>query len=381
MIDQDGKMNKKKALITGVTGQDGSYLAEFLLEKGYEVHGLKRRASSFNTQRIDHIYQDPHVDNRNFVLHYGDLTDSSNLTRIIQDIQPDEVYNLGAQSHVAVSFESPEYTADVDAIGTLRILEAIRLLGLEKKTRFYQASTSELYGLVQETPQKETTPFYPRSPYAVAKLYAYWATVNYREAYGMYACNGILFNHESPRRGETFVTRKITRALANIALGLEQCLFLGNLNALRDWGHAKDYVRMQWMMLQQDVADDFVIATGVQYSVRDFIRWSAEELGVTLRFEGEGIEERAIVEKIDGTHSPALKVGDIIVRVDPRYFRPTEVETLLGDPTKAKEKLGWVPEITVQEMCAEMVSEDLKIAQRHALLKQHGYDVSVAVEN
>jgi len=374
-------MNKKKALITGVTGQDGSYLAEFLLEKGYEVHGLKRRASSFNTQRIDHIYQDPHVDNRNFVLHYGDLTDSSNLTRIIQDIQPDEVYNLGAQSHVAVSFESPEYTADVDAIGTLRILEAIRLLGLEKKTRFYQASTSELYGLVQETPQKETTPFYPRSPYAVAKLYAYWATVNYREAYGMYACNGILFNHESPRRGETFVTRKITRALANIALGLEQCLFLGNLNALRDWGHAKDYVRMQWMMLQQDVADDFVIATGVQYSVRDFIRWSAEELGVTLRFEGEGIEERAIVEKIDGTHSPALKGGDIIVRVDPRYFRPTEVETLLGDPTKAKEKLGWVPEITVQEMCAEMVSEDLKIAQRHALLKQHGYDVSVAVEN
>lgn len=374
-------MKKKKALITGVTGQDGSYLAEFLLEKGYEVHGLKRRASSFNTQRIDHIYQDPHVDNRNFVLHYGDLTDSSNLTRIIQDIQPDEVYNLGAQSHVAVSFESPEYTADVDAIGTLRILEAIRLLGLEKKTRFYQASTSELYGLVQETPQKETTPFYPRSPYAVAKLYAYWATVNYREAYGMYACNGILFNHESPRRGETFVTRKITRALANIALGLEQCLFLGNLNALRDWGHAKDYVRMQWMMLQQDVADDFVIATGVQYSVRDFIRWSAEELGVTLRFESEGIEEHAIVEKIDGADAPALKVGDVIVRVDPRYFRPTEVETLLGDPTKAKEKLGWVPEITVQEMCAEMVSEDLKIAQRHALLKQHGYDVSVAVEN
>lgn len=374
-------MVKKKALITGVTGQDGSYLAEFLLEKGYEVHGLKRRASSFNTQRIDHIYQDPHVDNRNFVLHYGDLTDSSNLTRIIQDIKPDEVYNLGAQSHVAVSFESPEYTADVDAIGTLRILEAIRLLGLEKHTRFYQASTSELYGLVQETPQKETTPFYPRSPYAVAKLYAYWATVNYREAYGMYACNGILFNHESPRRGETFVTRKITRALANIALGLEQCLFLGNLNALRDWGHAKDYVRMQWMMLQQEEADDFVIATGVQYSVRDFIRWSAEELGLTLKFEGEGIEERAFIESIDGHHAPALKVGDVIVRVDPRYFRLTEVETLLGDPTKAKEKLGWVPEITVQEMCAEMVSEDLKIAHRHALLKRHGYDISVAVES
>jgi GDPmannose 4,6-dehydratase len=364
-----------------VTGQDGSYLAEFLLAKGYEVHGIKRRASSFNTQRVDHIYQDPHVNNRNFVLHYGDLTDSSNLTRIIQEVQPDEVYNLGAQSHVAVSFESPEYTADVDAMGTLRILEAIRLLGLEKKTRFYQASTSELYGLVQETPQKETTPFYPRSPYAVAKLYAYWITVNYREAYGMYACNGILFNHESPRRGETFVTRKITRALANISQGLEQCLFLGNMDALRDWGHAKDYVRMQWMMLQQEHPQDYVIATGVQYSVRDFVRWSAAELGVTLRFEGEGVEERAIVERVDGNLAPALKTGDVIVRVDPRYFRPTEVETLLGDPSKAKKDLGWVPEITVQEMCAEMVREDLKAAQRHALLKQHGHDVPVALEN
>lgn len=372
---------KKRALITGVTGQDGSYLAELLLEKGYEVHGIKRRASSFNTQRVDHIYQDPHVDNRNFVLHYGDLSDSSNLTRIIQEVQPDEVYNLGAQSHVAVSFESPEYTADVDAMGTLRILEAIRLLGLEKKTRFYQASTSELYGLVQETPQKETTPFYPRSPYAVAKLYAYWITVNYREAYGMYACNGILFNHESPRRGETFVTRKITRALANISQGLEQCLFLGNMDALRDWGHAKDYVRMQWMMLQQDQAEDYVIATGVQYSVREFVRWSAAELGIILRFEGEGVDERAVVERINSEMAPALKVGDVVVRVDPRYFRPAEVETLLGDPTKAKEKLGWVPEITAQQMCAEMVREDLKVAQRHALLKQHGHDVPVAVEN
>ena len=371
----------KKALITGVTGQDGSYLAEFLLGKGYEVHGIKRRASSFNTQRVDHIYQDPHVDNRNFVLHYGDLSDSSNLTRIIQEVQPDEVYNLGAQSHVAVSFESPEYTADVDAMGTLRILEAIRLLGLEKKCRFYQASTSELYGLVQETPQKETTPFYPRSPYAVAKLYAYWITVNYREAYGMYACNGILFNHESPRRGETFVTRKITRGLANIAQGLEPCLFLGNMDALRDWGHAKDYVRMQWMMLQQDTPEDYVIATGVQYSVREFVRWSAEELGITLRFEGTGVEERGIVESIRGDAAPALKVGDVIVRVDSRYFRPAEVETLLGDPTKAKEQLGWVPEITVQQMCAEMVREDLKVAQRHALLKQHGHDIPVSLEN
>ena len=374
-------MTKKIALITGITGQDGSYLAELLLEKGYEVHGIKRRASSFNTQRVDHIYQDPHVNNRNFVLHYGDLSDSSNLTRIIKEVQPDEVYNLGAQSHVAVSFESPEYTADVDAMGTLRILEAIRLLGLEKKTRFYQASTSELYGLVQEIPQKETTPFYPRSPYAVAKMYAYWITVNYREAYGMYACNGILFNHESPRRGETFVTRKITRALANISQGLEQCLFLGNMDALRDWGHAKDYVRMQWMMLQQDTAEDFVIATGVQYSVREFVRWSAAELGITLQFEGEGVDEQAIVVHIEGDNAPALKVGDVIVKVDPRYFRPAEVETLLGDPSKAKQKLGWVPEITVQEMCAEMVREDLKVAQRHALLKEHGHDLPVAVEN
>lgn len=373
-------MMKKKALITGVTGQDGSYLAEFLLEKGYEVHGIKRRASSFNTQRVDHIYQDPHIDNKNFILHYGDLTDSSNLTRILQEVQPDEVYNLGAQSHVAVSFESPEYTADVDAMGTLRLLEAIRLLGLEKKTRFYQASTSELYGLVQEIPQKETTPFYPRSPYAVAKMYAYWITVNYRESYGMYACNGILFNHESPRRGETFVTRKITRGLSNIAQGLESCLYMGNMDALRDWGHAKDYVRMQWMMLQQEQADDFVIATGVQYSVREFISWSAKELGITLRFEGQGVDEVAIVEQIDGDNAPALKVGDIIVKVDPRYFRPAEVETLLGDPTKAKEKLGWVPEITTQEMCAEMVAADLKAAKRHALLKAHGYELPVSVE-
>ena len=372
---------KKTALITGITGQDGSYLAEFLLEKGYIVHGIKRRASSFNTQRVDHIYQDPHIANANFKLHYGDLTDTSNLVRIVQETQPDEIYNLGAQSHVAVSFESPEYTADVDAIGTLRLLEAIRILGLEKKTRFYQASTSELYGLVQEIPQKETTPFYPRSPYAVAKMYAYWMTVNYREAYGIYACNGILFNHESPRRGETFVTRKITRGLANISQGLEDCLYMGNIDALRDWGHAKDYVRMQWMMLQQDVADDFVIATGVQYSVREFVRWSAAELGIGLQFVGEGVNEHAIVASIDGDKAPALKVGDIIVKVDPRYFRPAEVETLLGDPTKAKELLGWVPEITAQEMCAEMVREDLKVAQRHALLKEHGHDLPVATEN
>ena len=374
----------KKALITGITGQDGSYLAEFLLDKGYEVHGIKRRASLLNTQRVDHIYEDPHMSNARFKLHYGDLTDSSNLTRILQEVQPDEVYNLGAQSHVAVSFEAPEYTADVDAIGTLRLLEAIRFLGLEKKTRFYQASTSELYGLVQEIPQKETTPFYPRSPYAVAKLYAYWITVNYREAYGMYACNGILFNHESPRRGETFVTRKITRGLANIAQGLESCLYMGNMDALRDWGHAKDYVRMQWMMLQQDQPEDFVIATGVQYSVRQFIEWSAAELGITLRFEGQGVDEHAVVAAIAGEGAelmaPALKVGDVIVRVDPRYFRPAEVETLLGDPAKAKDKLGWVPEITVQEMCAEMVAEDLKVAQRHALLKAHGHDVAVSQE-
>lgn len=371
---------RKVALITGVTGQDGSYLAEFLLEKGYEVHGIKRRSSQFNTQRVDHIYQDPHIDNVRFKLHYGDLTDTSNLTRLLAEIRPDEVYNLGAQSHVAVSFEAPEYTADVDAIGTLRLLEAIRFLGLENKTRFYQASTSELYGLVQEIPQKETTPFYPRSPYAVAKLYAYWITVNYREAYGIYACNGILFNHESPRRGETFVTRKITRGLANIAQGLEDCLYLGNMDALRDWGHAKDYVRMQWLMLQQEQPEDFVIATGVQFSVRKFVQWSAEHLGITLRFEGSGVDEVGIVESISGDSAPALKVGDVIVRVDKRYFRPSEVETLLGDPSKAKQKLGWTPEITVQEMCAEMVAEDLQAAKRTALLKANGYDISISVE-
>ncbi|MDQ8036685.1 MAG: GDP-mannose 4,6-dehydratase [Pedobacter sp.] len=371
----------KKALITGITGQDGSYLAEFLLEKGYEVHGIKRRASLFNTERIDHLYQDPHIDNRKLVLHYGDLADSSNLTRILQEVQPDEVYNLGAQSHVAVSFESPEYTADVDGMGTLRLLEAIRLLGLEKKTRFYQASTSELYGLVQEIPQKETTPFYPRSPYAVAKLYAYWITVNYRESYGMYACNGILFNHESPRRGETFVTRKITRGLANIAQGLEKCLYMGNMDALRDWGHAKDYVRMQWMMLQQDQPEDFVIATGVQYSVREFIRKSAAELGITVDFQGKGVDEQAVITAISGDKAPALKIGDVIVKVDPRYFRPAEVETLLGDPTKAKDKLGWIPEITLDEMVREMVAHDFEKACRHALLKNHGYDVAVSREN
>lgn len=370
----------KKALITGITGQDGSYLAEFLLEKGYEVHGIKRRASLFNTQRVDHIYQDPHVDHANFKLHYGDLTDTSNLTRILREVEPDEVYNLGAQSHVAVSFEAPEYTADVDAIGTLRLLEAIRFLGLEKKTRFYQASTSELYGLVQEIPQTETTPFHPRSPYAVAKMYAYWITVNYREAYGMYACNGILFNHESPRRGETFVTRKITRGLSNIAQGLEDCLYMGNIDALRDWGHAKDYVRMQWMMLQQDSAEDFVIATGVQYSVREFITWTAKELGIELAFSGEGVDEIATVAAVEGDKAPGVKVGDVIMRIDPRYFRPAEVETLLGDPAKAKAKLGWVPEITAQEMCAEMVAEDLKVAQRHALLKEHGHDLPLSVE-
>ena len=370
----------KVALITGITGQDGSYLAEFLLEKGYIVHGIKRRASIFNTQRIDHIYQDPHIEHANFKLHYGDLSDTSNLIRIVQETQPDEIYNLGAQSHVAVSFESPEYTADVDGIGTLRLLEAIRILGLEKKTRFYQASTSELYGLVQEIPQKETTPFYPRSPYAVAKMYAYWIVVNYREAYGMYACNGILFNHESPRRGETFVTRKITRGLANIAQGLEQCLYMGNLDALRDWGHAKDYVRMQWMMLQQDQPEDFVIATGVQYSVRQFIAWSAEELGITLKFEGQGVDETATVAAISGANAPGLKVGDVVVKIDPRYFRPTEVETLLGDPSKAKAKLGWTPEITVQQMCAEMVATDLDEAKKHALLKKHGYQLNVSVE-
>lgn len=371
----------KKALITGITGQDGSYLAEFLLEKGYEVHGIKRRASLFNTSRVDHIYEDPHVENKRFRLHYGDLTDSSNLIRIVSEVQPDEIYNLGAQSHVAVSFEVPEYTADVDAIGTLRLLEAIRFLGLEEKTRFYQASTSELYGLVQEIPQTETTPFHPRSPYAVAKMYAYWITVNYREAYGMYACNGILFNHESPRRGETFVTRKITRGIANIALGLEECLFLGNLDALRDWGHAKDYVRMQWMMLQQEKAEDFVIATGKQISVREFVRMSAREAGIELEFHGKGIEETGVVKVvIDNQKAPAVKVGDVIVKVDARYFRPAEVETLLGDPSKAKQKLGWSPEITVEQMCAEMVASDHAEASRHALLKDHGHKVLMSKE-
>ena len=355
----------KRVLITGITGQDGSYLAEFLLEKGYEVHGIKRRASLFNTQRIDHIYQDPHVENSKFKLHYGDLSDTSNLTRILRDIEPDEVYNLGAQSHVAVSFESPEYTADVDAIGTLRLLEAIRFLGLEKKTRFYQASTSELYGLVQEIPQKETTPFYPRSPYAVAKLYSYWICVNYREAYGMYACNGILFNHESPRRGETFVTRKITRGLANIALGLESCLHMGNIDALRDWGHAKDYV----------------ISTGKQYSVREFITWSANELGIDIEFRGFGLDEVGVVTSVSGDLAPAVSVGQEIVRIDPRYFRPAEVETLLGDPSKAKAELGWEPEITAQEMCKEMVKEDHKAARRLAILKDHGLDLPVSIEN
>ena len=370
----------KTALISGVTGQDGSYLAEFLLEKGYEVHGIKRRASLFNTQRVDHIYEDPHTDKANFKLHYGDLTDTSNLTRIISEVRPDEIYNLGAQSHVAVSFEAPEYTADVDAVGTLRLLEAVRFLGLEEKTRFYQASTSELYGLVQETPQRETTPFYPRSPYAVAKMYAYWITVNYRESYGLYACNGILFNHESPRRGETFVTRKITRGMANIALGLGPCLYMGNIDALRDWGHAKDYVRMQWMMLQQDAAEDFVIATGVQFSVREFISWAAADLGITLEFSGQGIDEIATVAAIEGELAPALKPGDVVMRIDPRYFRPAEVETLLGDPSRAKQKLGWVPEITAREMCREMVEEDHKSARRFAVLKEHGLDLPVSVE-
>lgn len=371
----------KKALITGITGQDGSYLAEFLLEKGYEVHGIKRRASSFNTQRIDHIYQDPHINNRNFVIHYGDLTDASNLVRILQQVRPDEVYNLGAQSHVAVSFDSPEYTADVDGLGTLRLLEAIRILGLEKKTRFYQASTSELYGLVQETPQNEATPFYPRSPYAAAKLYAYWITINYREAYGLYACNGILFNHESPRRGETFVTRKITRGMTNIAQGLERCLFMGNIDALRDWGHAKDYVRMQWMMLQQEKPEDYVIATGLQYSVREFILWVSSELGITLEFKGNGINEHAVVKALSGDKAPALKVGDVVMQIDPRYFRPAEVETLLGNPIKAKMRLGWVPEITAQQMCSEMVAEDLRVAKRTAFLKAHGHDVTICVED
>ncbi|PKN13229.1 MAG: GDP-mannose 4,6-dehydratase [Deltaproteobacteria bacterium HGW-Deltaproteobacteria-4] len=366
----------KVALITGITGQDGAYLAEFLLRKGYIVHGVKRRASLFNTDRIDHLYQDPHIENRNFILHYGDLTDSTNLIRIIQQVQPDEIYNLAAMSHVAVSFETPEYTANADGIGTLRILEAIRILGLESKTRFYQASTSELYGLVQETPQKETTPFYPRSPYAVAKLYGYWITVNYREAYGLYACNGILFNHESPVRGETFVTRKITRAIARIALGLQDCVYLGNMNALRDWGHARDYVEMQWLMLQQEKAEDYVIATGVQYSVRDFVDAAAAELGVKLRWQGEGLDEVGIVDDLSGfeIQNTKLKIGDVISRVDPRYFRPTEVETLLGDPTKAREKLGWTPTTTFAELVREMILSDLEGAKRDELCRSHGFN-------
>ena len=373
-------MTNKVALITGITGQDGSYLAEFLLAKGYEVHGIKRRASSFNTQRIDHIYEDPHLPHSRLKLHYGDLTDTSNINRILKEVQPDEVYNLGAQSHVAVSFETPEYTVDVDATGALRILEGIRFLGLERKTRFYQASTSELYGLVQETPQTETTPFYPRSPYAVAKLYAYWITVNYREAYGLYACNGILFNHESPRRGETFVTRKITRGLTSIAQGLEDCLFMGNIDALRDWGHAKDYVEMQWLMLQQETPDDFVIATGVQYSVREFINKTVAQLGIEIAWQGEGVDEIGRVVSIAGDKAPALKVDDVIVKIDPRYFRPTEVETLLGNPAKAKQKLGWTPKITLDEMIEEMVAYDLDQAKQHALLKNNGFNVAVGRE-
>jgi GDPmannose 4,6-dehydratase len=360
-------MPKKVALITGVTGQDGSYLAEFLLGKGYEVHGIKRRSSLFNTARIDHIYQDPHTDNRDFILHYGDLSDASNLIRLVQEIQPDEIYNLGAQSHVAVSFEEPEYTADVDGLGSLRLLEAIRLLGLEKKTRYYQASTSELYGQVQETPQTENTPFHPRSPYGVAKLYAYWITVNYREAYGIYGCNGILFNHESPRRGETFVTRKITRGLANISQGLDPCLYMGNMDSLRDWGHAKDYVEMQWLMLQQEQAEGFVIATGKQLSVREFVQRAAGELGITLAFTGESTEQIGTIAAIDpaiANESSPLKVGDVIVKVDPKYYRPAEVDTLLGDPTKAKTKLGWEPKITVEEMIAEMIANDLVEAKK-----------------
>jgi GDPmannose 4,6-dehydratase len=376
-------MTHKTALITGITGQDGSYLAELLLSKGYEVHGIKRRASSFNTERIDHIYQGPHTENRKLILHYGDLSDTSNITRIIQQVQPDEIYNLGAQSHVAVSFEEPEYTADVDGLGTLRVLEAVRLLGMEKKTRIYQASTSELYGLVQETPQTEKTPFYPRSPYGVAKLYAFWITVNYREAYGMYACNGILFNHESPRRGETFVSRKITRALCNISQGLEQCLYMGNMDAKRDWGHARDYVEMQWLMLQQEVPEDFVIATGQQTSVRDFIVRAANELGITIVFEGQGLEEVGKVAAIDFNKADpniTVVVGDVLVGVDAKYYRPTEVETLLGDPSKAKTKLGWQPTTTLDEMIEEMISTDLIAAQKNRLLVREGYEVNQTQE-
>jgi GDPmannose 4,6-dehydratase len=370
--DRQGESAVKRALITGITGQDGAYLAEFLLKKGYQVHGIKRRASLFNTDRIDHLYQDPHIENRNFILHYGDLTDATNLIRVIQQVQPDEIYNLGAQSHVAVSFETPEYTANSDAVGTLRLLEAIRILGLEKKTRFYQASTSELYGKVQEVPQTETTPFYPRSPYGVAKLYAYWITVNYREAYGLYACNGILFNHESPIRGETFVTRKITRAMARIALGLQDCLYLGNMNALRDWGHARDYVAMQWLMLQQDAPEDFVIATGKQHSVRQLVEHAAAELGIGIEWRGQGVDEIGVVASVS---NPDVQVepGRKIVAVDPRYFRPAEVETLLGDPTKAREKLGWTPKTSFEELVREMVLEDLSSARRDSLVKSAGF--------
>ena len=370
-FDKNSHMTKT-ALITGITGQDGSYLAEFLLNKGYIVHGIKRRSSSFNTDRIDHLYQDPHVSNRHLILHYGDMTDSSSLVRIVQQVQPDEIYNLAAQSHVAVSFEEPEYTANSDALGVLRLLEAIRILCLEKKTRFYQASTSELYGLVQEIPQKETTPFYPRSPYAVAKMYGYWIVVNYREAYGIYACNGILFNHESPVRGETFVTRKITRAISRIALGLQDCLFLGNMSALRDWGHARDYIEMQWLMLQQEKPEDFVIATGMQYSVRQFVEFAAAELGVEIQWQGEGVDEQGIVAAVTGKDAKC-KVGDVIVKVDPRYFRPTEVETLLGDPTKAKVKLGWTPKTSLQELVREMVHSDYTAAKRDALVRMAGF--------
>jgi GDPmannose 4,6-dehydratase len=372
---------RKTALITGITGQDGSYLAELLLDKGYEVHGVKRRSSLFNTQRVDTLYQDPHEDDPRFVLHYGDLADGTNLTRLVQEVQPDEIYNLGAQSHVKVSFEAPEYTADIDGLGTLRLLEAIRLLGLEKRTRFYQASTSELYGKVRETPQTETTPFHPRSPYGVAKLFAYWTTVNYREAYGIFACNGILFNHESPRRGETFVTRKITRGMANIAQGLEQRLYMGNLDAKRDWGHARDYVEMQWRMLQQDEPEDYVIASGRQHSVREFVTWAAEDLGITLEFEGSGVHETARVVAVEGDRAPAVEVGQLLVEVDPRYFRPAEVETLLGDPTKAREKLGWTPTTSAREMCREMVEHDLQIARSHALLRANGFEVPMSFED
>lgn len=380
MSNSQNNTTQKVALITGITGQDGSYLAEFLLEKNYIVHGIKRRASSFNTGHIDHLFDGANENHGNLKLHYGDLTDTSNLVRLIREVQPDEIYNLAAQSHVAVSFESPEYTADVDGMGALRILEAIRLLGFEKRTRFYQASTSELYGLVQETPQKETTPFYPRSPYAAAKLYAYWITVNYREAYGMYACNGILFNHESPRRGETFVTRKITRGLANISQGIGSCLYMGNMDALRDWGHAKDYVRMQWMMLQQEVPEDFVIASGVQFTVRQFIIWAASHIGFTIKFQGSGIDEVGVVAEIQANADIQLKVGDVVVRIDEKYFRPTEVESLLGDPSNAKNKLGWQPEISVQDMCREMVDHDILKAKEHALLLKNGFSVSSAKE-